>query len=184
MPIWVSTSSANGRIADWPSDKEEIIAGSGHVCSFRRRRQIGPRCGAAMSGRKLLTCNCHDATFIDLVTIDDAKGKSAEARTAIADRTKRVVDKARAVGELLIVLSGTCSQTDDPDRSALAAVIFGTEIWLRWSRRPRSRSTPTTGSLSTRSRSSSLRTPSVARGHVGGCAGEETYARGRPLLRG
>ena len=83
--------------------------------------------GAAMSGRKLPTGNCHHAFFLDMVTIYDAKGKSAEERMAIADLTKRVVDKARAVGGLSIDLSGTHSQPDDPDRSAVAAVIFGTE---------------------------------------------------------
>ena len=83
--------------------------------------------GAAISGRKLPTGNCHHAFFLDLVTIYDAKGKSAEERMAIADLTKRVVDKARAVGGLSIDLSGTHSQPDDPDRSAVAAVIFGTE---------------------------------------------------------
>lgn len=83
--------------------------------------------GAAMSGRALPTGNCHHAFFLDLVTIYDAKGKSAEERAAIADLTRRVVDKARAVGGLSIDLSGTHSQPDDPDRSAVAAVIFGTE---------------------------------------------------------
>jgi len=38
-----------------------------------------------------------------------------------------VVDKGRAVRGLSIDLSGTHSQPDDPDRSAVAAVIFGTE---------------------------------------------------------
>jgi FAD/FMN-containing dehydrogenase len=80
-----------------------------------------------MSGRRLPTGNCHHAFFLDLVTMYDAKGKSAEERTAIADLTKRVVDKARAVGGLSIDLSGTHSQPDDPDRGAVAAVIFGTE---------------------------------------------------------
>ncbi|MEY4119478.1 MAG: hypothetical protein RLZZ116_2806 [Planctomycetota bacterium] len=83
--------------------------------------------GAAMSGTKLPTGNCHHSFFLDLITIYDAKGKSAEERAAIADLTKRVVDKGRAVRGLSIDLSGTHSQPDDPDRSAVPAVIFGTE---------------------------------------------------------
>ena len=83
--------------------------------------------GAAMSGTKLPTGNCHHAFFLDLITIYDAKGKSAEERAAIADLTKRVVDKGRAVRGLSIDPSGTHSQPDDPDRSAVPSVIFGTE---------------------------------------------------------
>lgn len=83
--------------------------------------------GAAMSGPKLPTGNCHHAFFLDLITIYDAKGKSAEERRAIADLTTRVVDKARAINGLSIDLSGTHSQPDDVGRSAVAAVIFGDE---------------------------------------------------------
>ncbi|MFM7135035.1 MAG: hypothetical protein ACKO0W_12035, partial [Planctomycetota bacterium] len=83
--------------------------------------------GAAMSGPKLPSGNCHHAFFLDLITIYDAKGKSAEERKAIADLTTRVVDKARAVDGLSIDLSGTHSQPDDVGRSAVAAVIFGDE---------------------------------------------------------
>ena len=82
--------------------------------------------GAAMSGTKLPTGNCHHAFFLDLITIYDAKGKSAEQRAEIADLTKRVVDKGRAVRGLSIDPSGTHSQPDDIDRSAEPAVIFGT----------------------------------------------------------
>ncbi len=83
--------------------------------------------GAAMSGAKLPTGNCHHAFFLDLITIYDAKGKTAVERQAIVDRTTRVIDKARAVKGLSIDQSGTHSQPDDVDRSAVAAVIFGTE---------------------------------------------------------
>ena len=65
--------------------------------------------------------------MLDFITIYDAKGKSTEERQAIADLTKRVIDKGRAVRGLSIDLSGTHSQPDDPDRSAMLAVIFGTE---------------------------------------------------------
>lgn len=124
--------------------------------------------GAAMSGRRLPTGNCHHAFFLDLVTIYDAKGKSAEERTAIADLTKRVVDKARAVGGAF----------DRPERDAFAAgrprPQHGGGGDLRHRRygcdgqgdqeagRP-----PTTGSASIRSRSSSPSTPSFARGCPG-----------------
>ncbi|MFM8979263.1 MAG: FAD-dependent oxidoreductase [Planctomycetia bacterium] len=83
--------------------------------------------GAAMAGPRLPSGNCHHAFFLDLITIYDAKGKSAQQRKAIADLTMRVVDKGRAVPGLSIDLSGTHSQPDDAGRSAVAAVIFGDE---------------------------------------------------------
>ena len=103
-------------VAEAPLDEAEM--------SIVEIRALG---GAAMSGTKLPTGNCHHAFFLDLITIYDAKGKSADERAAIADLTKRVVDKGRAVRGLSIDPSGTHSQPDDPDRSAVPSVIFGTE---------------------------------------------------------
>ncbi len=101
-------------IAEAPLDEAQM--------SIVEIRALG---GAAMSGPRLPTGNCQHAFFLDLITIYDAKGRSAEERQAIADLTTRVVDKARAVDGLSIDLSGTHSQPDDVDRSAVAAVIFG-----------------------------------------------------------
>jgi len=103
-------------VADAPLDEASM--------SIVEIRALG---GAAMSGTKLPTGNCHHAFFVDLITIYDAKGKSEAERKAIADLTTRVIDKGRAVRGLSIDLSGTHSQPDDPDRSAVPAVIFGTE---------------------------------------------------------
>ncbi len=83
--------------------------------------------GAAMSGKTVPSGNCHHAFFVDLVTIFDAKNKSGAERQTIVDLTQRVMDKARGVPALTVDFSGTHSQPDDVDRSASAAVIFGTE---------------------------------------------------------
>lgn len=82
--------------------------------------------GAALTGPRMPTGNCHQTFFLDLITIYDAQGKSIDERQAIADLTRRVVDAGRAVRGLSIDPSGTHSQPDDPDRSAVASVIFGT----------------------------------------------------------
>lgn len=98
--------------------------------------------GAATSGPKLPTGNCHHAFFLDLITIYDAHGKSADERQAIADLTTRVIDKARAVKGLSIDLSGTHSQPDDVGRSAVAAVIFGDETMAAMVRETKKRIDP------------------------------------------
>jgi FAD/FMN-containing dehydrogenase len=81
--------------------------------------------GEAQKGRVIPSGNCHHGFFVDLVTLYDASAKSPAERQAIADRTNRVVDKARAVPGLGVDFSGTHSQPDDIDRSAVAAEIFG-----------------------------------------------------------
>ena len=83
--------------------------------------------GAAMKGKMLPSGNCHHAFFVDLVTMYDAKNKTVDERTTIVDLTKRVIDKARTVGELSVDFSGTHSQPDDVGASAEARVIFGTQ---------------------------------------------------------
>ena len=102
-------------VAEAPLDEAEM--------SLVEIRTLG---GAALTGRPLPSGNCHHAFFVDLITLYDAKGKSDAQRQAIADLTKRVVDKARAVDGLVVDFSGTHSQPDDPDRAASAPVIFGT----------------------------------------------------------
>ena len=86
-------------------------------------RTIG---GAAVSGTGLPTGNCHHTFFVDLITQYDAKDKAVDERQAIADLTKGVIDKARNVVGLTVDFSGTHSQPDDVDRTALSSDIFGT----------------------------------------------------------
>ena len=83
--------------------------------------------GAAMSRAKLPSGNCHHLFFVDLVTMYDTKGKTVGERQEIADLTTRVIDQARDVDGLTVDFSGTHSQPDDVDSSALASIIFGTE---------------------------------------------------------
>ena len=83
--------------------------------------------GEAQKGRRLPSGNCAHAFFVDLVTLYDASTKTPGERQAIVDMTDRVVDKARAVPGLGVDFSGTHSQPDDVDRSAVAAEIFGSE---------------------------------------------------------
>ena len=83
--------------------------------------------GAAMSRAKLPSGNCYHLFFVDLVTMYDTKGKTVGERQEIADLTTRVIDQARDVNGLTVDFSGTHSQPDDVDSSALASIIFGTE---------------------------------------------------------
>jgi FAD/FMN-containing dehydrogenase len=57
----------------------------------------------------------------------DAKNKTFAERQAIVDLTKNLVGKARQLEGLAVDFSGTHSQPDDLDRSALPSLIFGTE---------------------------------------------------------
>jgi FAD/FMN-containing dehydrogenase len=83
--------------------------------------------GAATSMRPLPTGNCRHRFFVDLITMYDAKDKTAAERRAIADMTRSVVGKARGVAGLAVDFSGTHSQPDDPGTDVSPAVIFGTE---------------------------------------------------------
>lgn len=81
--------------------------------------------GAAQTGPRIPTGNCEHAFFVDLVTLYDSSLKTPAERQAIVDLTNRWVDRARAVPGLGVDFSGTHSQSDDVDRSAVAAEIFG-----------------------------------------------------------
>lgn len=81
--------------------------------------------GETQRGPRIPSGNCGHAFFVDLITLFDAGDKSPAERQAIVDLTNRVVDKARAVPGLGVDFSGTHSQPDDVDRSAVAAEIFG-----------------------------------------------------------
>ncbi|MFM8809939.1 MAG: FAD-binding oxidoreductase [Chthoniobacterales bacterium] len=83
--------------------------------------------GAALSGTKLPSGNCHHTFFADLITLYDAGKKTAGERQAIADLTRRLVEKARNVDNLTVDFSGTHSQPDDADYMVSARDIFGTE---------------------------------------------------------
>jgi FAD/FMN-containing dehydrogenase len=83
--------------------------------------------GATLSSAKLPSGNCHHQFFVDLVTMYDAKNKTFAERQAIVDLTKNLVGKARQLEGLAVDFSGTHSQPDDLDRSALPSLIFGTE---------------------------------------------------------
>ena len=83
--------------------------------------------GAALSGPKLPSGNCHHTFFADLITLYDAGKKTAGERQAIADLTRRLVEKARNVDNLTVDFSGTHSQPDDADYMVSARDIFGTE---------------------------------------------------------
>lgn len=83
--------------------------------------------GAAVSGTRLPTGNCHHTFFVDLITQYDAEDKTVEQRQAIVDLTKVVINKARDVDGLTVDFSGTHSQPDDMDRTALSSDIFGTQ---------------------------------------------------------
>lgn len=96
------------------------------VLSLVEMRTLG---GAAQSGPRLPTGNCHHAFFVDLAVMYDARDKSVAERQAIVDITRDVIDRARDVEGLSVDFSGTHSQPDDVDRTAVAAVIFGTEAF-------------------------------------------------------
>ena len=81
--------------------------------------------GEAQRGPRIPSGNCDHAFFVDLVTLFDASAKSPAQRQEIVDLTNQVVDKSRAVAGLDVDFSGTHSQPDDVDRSAVAAEIFG-----------------------------------------------------------
>lgn len=87
--------------------------------------------GAIAQGPRIPSGNCDHAFFVDLVTLFDAGAKSAEERRQIVALTNRVVDKSRAVPGLGVDFSGTHSQPDDIDRSAVAAEIFGSAEMAR-----------------------------------------------------
>ena len=52
--------------------------------------------GAALSGTKLPSGNCHHTFFADLVTLYDAGKKTAGERQAIADLIRRLVEEPQA----------------------------------------------------------------------------------------
>ncbi len=83
--------------------------------------------GAALSGRRLPTGNCHHTLFVDLITLYDAKPKTDAERQAIVDLTQHVLDKARQVNGLTVDFSGTHSQPDDVDYAVSASDMFGTQ---------------------------------------------------------
>ena len=87
--------------------------------------------GAIAHGPRIPSGNCHHAFFVDLITLFDAGAKSAAERQAIVDLTNRVLDKSRAVPGLDVDFSGTHSQPDDVDRSAIAVEIFGSAAMAR-----------------------------------------------------
>ena len=87
--------------------------------------------GEAQRGLRIPSGNCDHAFFVDLVTLYDASTKSPAQRQEIVDLTNRVVDKSRAVTGLGVDFSGTHSQPDDVDRSAVAAEIFGSAPMAR-----------------------------------------------------
>lgn len=107
---------ANTIVAEAPLDEAEL--------SLVEIRTLG---GAALSGTRLPSGNCHHLFFVDLVTLYDAKDKTGAERQAIVDLTRQVIDKAREVDGLTVDFSGTHSQPDDADRVASAPAIFGTE---------------------------------------------------------
>jgi hypothetical protein len=98
--------------------------------------------GAALSMRPLPTGNCHHRFFVDLITMYDAKDKTAEERREIADRTRSVIQKARGVQGLAIDFSGTHSQPDDPGMDVSPARIFGTEAMAELVRAQKKRVDP------------------------------------------
>jgi hypothetical protein len=87
--------------------------------------------GEAQRGPRIPSGNCDHAFFVDLVTLFDASAKSPAQRQEIVDLTNQVVDKSRAVAGLDVDFSGTHSQPDDVDRSAIAAEIFGSAEMAR-----------------------------------------------------
>ena len=82
--------------------------------------------GAALTGSRLPSGNCHHTFFVDLITLYDAKNKTADERQAIVDLTQRVIDKAREVNGLTVDFSGTHSQPDDVGYAVAASDMFGT----------------------------------------------------------
>ena len=87
--------------------------------------------GEAQRGPRIPTGNCNHAFFVDLITLFDASTKSPTQRQEIVDLTNRVVDKSREVEGLGVDFSGTHSQPDDVDHSAIAAEIFGSAAMAR-----------------------------------------------------
>lgn len=81
--------------------------------------------GEVRRGPRIPSGNCVHAFFVDLITLFDAGAKSPAERRTIVELTNRVVDKSRAVPGLDVDFSGTHSQPDDVDRSAIAAEILG-----------------------------------------------------------
>lgn len=101
-------------IADFPLDEAGF--------SIIEIRTLG---GAIFEGRQLPTGNLHHLFFVDFITLYDAKNKTVAQRQAIADATKRIVDKSAEVKGLAIDFSGTHSQPDDPQTFTKAPIMFG-----------------------------------------------------------
>jgi len=98
--------------------------------------------GAALAKRPLPSGNCRHRFFVDLITLYDAKGKTPAERRAIAEMTRRVVEKARGVEGMAVDFSGTHSQPDDPGSAVAPAVIFGTEAMAEMVRGQKKRVDP------------------------------------------
>ena len=98
--------------------------------------------GAAMAKRPLPSGNCHHRFFVDLITMYDAKDKTPAERREIADMTRSVIEKARAVEGLAVDFSGTHSQPDDPGLCISPALIFGSEAMAEMVREQKKRVDP------------------------------------------
>ena len=105
----------NTLVGEAPLDEAEL--------SLVEIRTLG---GAALTGSRLPSGNCHHTFFVDLITLYDAKNKTADERQAIVDLTQRVIDKAREVNGLTVDFSGTHSQPDDVGYAVAASDMFGT----------------------------------------------------------
>lgn len=98
--------------------------------------------GAAMAKRPLPSGNCHHRFFVDLITMYDAKDKTPAERREIADMTRSVIEKARAVEGLAVDFSGTHSQPDDPGLCISPGLIFGSEAMAEMVREQKQRVDP------------------------------------------
>lgn len=83
--------------------------------------------GAVMAKKPIPSGNCRHRFFLDLITLYDAKEKTAAERREIAAMTRSVVEKARGVEGLAVDFSGTHSQPDDPGSAVSPSLIFGSE---------------------------------------------------------
>ena len=72
--------------------------------------------------------NCNYGFFVDIVTLYDASSKNLAERGEIVDLTNHIVNEARKIQGLGVDFSGTHSQPDDVDLTAVASEIFGSEI--------------------------------------------------------
>ena len=155
--------------------------------------------GAAVSGMKLPSGNCHHSFFVDLITQYDAEDKTAGQRQTIVDLTKAVIDKARDTDGLTIDSDSTRSPSSSDRQRVRRRLLASSAPGLCWTTRRRATAESDAGNLSEcaallmrwtpERRSPPARKPTPWRGSSGrptvsmtGRAGSSRYPTGRSCV--